>query len=82
MILFGFFLEQQNSQSNISNSFPDDDDITYQEREFHRRSIFPTSSASLTRQQLFDLLRKTYHQGWKPNLKHYMPATRFGRHRR
>ncbi len=77
------FLEQQNSQSNISNSFPDDDDdITYQEREFHRRSIFPTSSTSQTRQQLYDLLRKAYHQGWKPNLKHYMPATRFGRHRR
>jgi hypothetical protein len=69
-----FILEQQNSQS--------DNDISYEEKEFHQRSIFSTSSPSQTRQQIIDLLRQAYNQGWKPNLKHYMPATRFGRHRR
>jgi len=78
-----FFLEQQNPQTKIYNSFPDDDDdITYQEREFHRRSVFPTSSASQARQEFIDLLRKAHRQGWKPYLKHHIPATRFGRHRR
>ena len=57
-------------------------DISYGKREFHQRSAFPPSSTSQNRQQIMDLLRKAYDQGWKPNIKHYLSATRFGRHRR
>lgn len=71
-------LEQENSQSDL---FPPDNDQYVQERKFHQRAIFPTSSATHSRQQFIDLLRQAYSQGWKPNIKHYMPATRFGRHR-
>jgi hypothetical protein len=77
-----FLLEQANSRSNIFDSFPNDEDISSEEKDFHQRSVFPSSSDSQTRQQVMDLLRKAYQQGWKPNLKHHMPATRFGRHRR
>lgn len=45
------------------------------------RAVFP-SSTSQSRQQIIDLLRKAYNQGWKPNLKHYISGTRFGRHHR
>ncbi|CAF0939515.1 unnamed protein product [Rotaria sordida] len=49
-----------------------------EEKEEQHRSILRNSSQN--RQQLIDLLRNAYNQGWKPNLKHYIPATRFGRH--
>lgn len=49
---------------------------------FNKRGIFPSSSASQSREQLLNLLRKAYHDGWKPNIKHYIPATRFGRQNR
>ncbi len=78
--LFGdiiFRLDQQNSQLNPLSFFPDNT-----KREFHQRSAFPSSNTSQTRQQIIDLLRKAYNQGWKPNLKHYIPGTRFGRHNR
>jgi len=36
---------------------------------------------SQSRDNVIELLRKAYRQGWKPNLKHYIPGSRFGRHR-
>lgn len=78
-IVFVLFLEQKNS---LLDSYSDNEDQSPEEREIHQRSIFPTSSVTHSRKELIDLLRKAYNQGWKPNLKHYIPATRFGRHRR
>lgn len=72
-----------------------DDDADYgngsvdsqEEKEFHGRSVLTSSKASNTlspdtRQAILDILQKALDQGWRPNLKHYIPATRFGRHRR
>jgi hypothetical protein len=56
--------------------------MSYPEGGFQQRSIFDTAGTSQTREQLIDILRQAYNQGWKPNLKHYVPATRFGRHHR
>lgn len=60
---------------------------SYEERLFHERSLHSSSRAprtisAQTRQALIDIIQKAYDQGWRPNLKHYIPATRFGRHRR
>lgn len=74
-----FILEPKESQLRSSNS---DDDVSYEEKEFNQRAILNTSNSSQSRQQLIDMLRQAYNQGWKPNLKHYMPSTRFGRHGR
>jgi hypothetical protein len=45
----------------------------------HRRSLLITSRS---RQQMADILRQAYDQGWRPQIKNYMHATRFGRYRR
>ncbi len=93
-------LEGQDLKLNLSdlindeNDENDDDSVrdnqsfdSYEENEFHERSIFSTSRPSHTisahtRQAIIDILQKAFDQGWRPNLKHYIPATRFGRHRR
>ena len=77
-----FLLERQDSQSKISNTIASNTDVYDEVRELHRRSLLSTSRASQTRQEIIDILRKAYNQGWKPNLKHYIPGTRFGRHHR
>jgi hypothetical protein len=66
----------------------DNSDIdTYEERKFHERSIFSTLRpphfiSARTREALIDFLQKAVEKKWRPNLKHYNPSTRFGRHRR
>jgi hypothetical protein len=60
---------------------------SYEEKQFHQRGLFSSSHASHTisahtRQAIIDILQKAFDQGWRPHLKHYIPATRFGRHRR
>ena len=87
-----FSADKRDLESELSNrlSLKDFDDASldsYEERLYHERSIFsstrPTNAAAgQTRQALIDFLQKAYDQGWRPNLKHYIPATRFGRHRR
>ena len=79
------FLDLQNLQPKVSKLT--DDDLSYdsyEERQFHQRALFSTTHAMTThtRQALIDLLQKAFDQGWRPPLKHYIPATRFGRHRR
>lgn len=60
---------------------------SYEERQFHQRSLHssshspPLTISAQTRQALIDLFQKAYDKGWRPNLKHHIPATRFGRHR-
>ena len=76
--------------SKLNDGFYQTDDRTYdsyEEREFYQRALSSSSHASRTisphtRQAIIDLLQKALDQGWRPNLKHYIPATRFGRHRR
>jgi len=62
---------------------------SYEEKKFHQRVLSSSSKPShtmsaQTRQVIVDILQEAIDQGWKPNpeLKHYIPATRFGRHRR
>ena len=82
-------LDPESDVANIVNR-KDFDDVSldsYEERLYHERSISsstrPTNAAAgQTRQALIHFLQKAYDQGWRPNLKHYIPATRFGRHRR
>jgi len=76
-----FLLERQDSESKMSNPIDTNYGIADEEKELDQRSILSSSHASQTRQQIIDILRKAYHQGWKPNLKHHMPGTRFGRNR-
>ena len=45
-----------------------------------RTSLLKKSQTSHSRQQIAEILRQAYGQGWRPPIKHYMPATRFGRH--
>jgi hypothetical protein len=89
-------LEKQDLKSKLSNALHDNDDDSfndnqsfdsYEEKKFHQRSIFTSSRPSNaisahTRQVIIDILQKALNEGWRPNLKHYIPATRFGRHRR
>jgi hypothetical protein len=74
-----FILEQKESHINLTDS---DNDVSNEEKEVQERSALNSPRSPQSRQQLLDMLRKAYNQGWKPNLKHYIPATRFGRHRR
>ncbi|UJR23059.1 hypothetical protein I4U23_026084 [Adineta vaga] len=73
--------KQLDSESEISDINYSSDRQSDEEPEVYQRSILSTSRASATRQQIIDILRQAYSQGWKPNLKHYIPGTRFGRHR-
>lgn len=59
-----------------------DGSLLFQERLVQHRSspIWKKSQTSHSRQQIVEILRQAYGQGWKPQIKHYMPATRFGRH--
>ncbi|CAF1148659.1 unnamed protein product [Adineta ricciae] len=75
--------EDYNSDDNNDN----DEFDSYEERKFHDRSLFSTQRpnhyiSAQTRQALIDILQKAVDLGWKPKLKHYIPSTRFGRHRR
>ena len=94
---FGFFFVEFSDKPNadmqlskLNDGFYQTDDRTYdsyEEREFYQRALSSSSHASRTisphtRQAIIDLLQKALDQGWRPNLKHYIPATRFGRHRR
>ncbi|CAF2312190.1 unnamed protein product [Rotaria sp. Silwood2] len=89
--------EEEDFKSQLSNILNDnDDDIddnndlsfdSYEEKKFHQRQISSDSQDSNTvsphtREAIMDILQKAFDQGWRPNLKHYIPATRFGRHRR
>ncbi|UJR25843.1 hypothetical protein I4U23_007193 [Adineta vaga] len=70
-----------------NNKAEDDKYDSYEERKFHERSLFSTSRpahslSAQTRQALMDILQKAVDRGWTPALKHYVPSTRFGRHRR
>jgi len=91
--LLYFFQETQGLESKLSNLLIDDYDDdslsydSYEERKFHQRALFSSSRPSHTipahtRQAIIDILQKAFDQGWRPNLKHYIPGTRFGRHRR
>lgn len=58
---------------------------SYEERQFYQRGLFTSSHPSRTisphtRQAIIDILQKAIDQGWRPGLKHHIPATRFGRH--
>ncbi len=88
-------LEVQDFDSKLSNMVNVGKDIddsnesydSYEEKQFHQRGLFSSSHASHTisahtRQAIIDILQKAFDQGWRPHLKHYIPATRFGRHRR
>ncbi len=90
-------LEEQDLKLDLSdliNAENDDDSVrddrsfdSYEEKKFHERPIFSTSPSSQiisghTREAIIDILQKAFDQNWKPKLKHYIPATRFGRHRR
>jgi hypothetical protein len=85
-------LELQDLDTKLAKWVNNDDDSnqsydSYEERKFHQRGLFSTSRASHTisthtRQAIIAILQKAYEQGWRPSLKHYIPATRFGRHRR
>ncbi|CAF3611031.1 unnamed protein product [Adineta steineri] len=73
--------QQKVSQLDITDTIDNTDDASsYEERQFQQRSILDTSHSSVTKQQLMDILRKLYNQGWKPPNKNYIPGTRFGRH--
>lgn len=70
-----------------SNNDADVDVDSYEERQFHERSLFttlrpPQFVSARTREELIDLLQKAVNQGWRPSLKHYNHSNRFGRHRR
>ena len=74
--------EDYNSDDNNNN----DEFDSYEERKFHERSLFSTKRpahyiSAQTRQALIDILQKAVDLGWQPRLKHYIPSTRFGRHR-
>ena len=91
---FRSFLKKTDADSRLSNldhdfsNFVDDRSYdSYEERQFYQRALMSSSHASHTisphtRQAIIDILQKALDQGWRPNLKHYIPATRFGRHRR
>ncbi|CAF3311354.1 unnamed protein product [Rotaria socialis] len=70
--------EQQNSLAQMSDTDDPNDEESDERNVSQQRSII--SHGSQNRHQLIALLRKAYSQGWKPNLIHYVPATRFGRH--
>ena len=77
--------EDYNNDDNNAN----DEFDSHEERKFHERSLFITQRpvhyiSAETRQALLDVLQQAADHGWKwkPNLKHYIPSTRFGRHRR
>lgn len=70
--------QQEDSLTNLSDTYNTKIDESNERKDHRQRSILGYGSQN--RQQLIDLLRKAYSQGWKPNLKHYIPATRFGRH--
>jgi hypothetical protein len=94
LIMFTIYIERQDPEPEVLRAINDndfDDHISsfdsYEEKQFHQRSIFTATGRShaisaQTRQALIDILQKAFDQGWRPNLKHYIPATRFGRHRR
>lgn len=72
---------------NINDNSKEDSADSFEERLFHERSSDSSSRpprmiSAQTRQALIDIIQKAYDQGWRPSLKHYIPATRFGRHRR
>ena len=77
-------LQFQNSDAK------EDDDVSVdsvEERQYHARSISDSnkgisSTTADARLILIDFFQKAIDQGWRPNFKHYYPATRFGRHRR
>ncbi|CAF1184142.1 unnamed protein product [Adineta steineri] len=80
-IFFRLEQQQQVSQLDITDTIDNTDDASsYEERQSQQRSILDTSHSSVTKQQLMDILRKLYNQGWKPPNKNYIPGTRFGRH--
>ena len=71
-----------NSDNDYDSSFD-----SFEERKYHERSLLRSSQVlnaipPRTRQALMDLIQKALDEGLKPNQKHYIPATRFGRHRR
>ncbi|CAF0724985.1 unnamed protein product [Rotaria sp. Silwood1] len=86
--------DEEDYKSKLLNIVNDDDndindnDISFdsnEEKKFHQRQIVTRSEESNTvsphtREAIMDLLQKAFDQGWRPNLKHYIPATRFGRH--
>ena len=91
-ILLSSILEIEDLDTKLSKwvNYQNDDSQSYdsyEERKFHQRGLFSSSRASHTisthtRQAIIDILQKAYDNGWRPSLKHYIPATRFGRHRR
>ena len=58
--------------ANCSNSFHNNEQSFVDKRSSQRMPLT---------NNVIELLRKAYRQGWKPNLKHYIPGSRFGRHR-
>lgn len=91
---FRSFLENSDADSRLSNLDHDFSNLvddrtydSYEERQFYQRGILSSSHPSHTisphtRQAIIDILQKAFDQGWRPSLKHHIPATRFGRHRR
>ena len=73
-----FPLENEDSLVKISDMYKTYNDMPVNKRQVLQRSIL-NQLRSYENQRLLDLLRKAYNQGWKPHLKHYLPATRFGR---
>jgi hypothetical protein len=75
---------------DVLNDYDDDDNDnpsfdSYEEKKFHQRSLFDASRPIHTlsvhsRQAIIDILQKALDRGWRPHLKHHIPATRFGRH--
>ncbi|CAF1092397.1 unnamed protein product [Rotaria sordida] len=85
----------QSQLPNMLNENDNDNDIddgnlsfdSYEEKKYHDQQRFTRSGESNTisphtREAIMDILEKAFNQRWRPNLKHYNPSTRFGRHRR
>jgi hypothetical protein len=75
-----YHLDQRDSLTQIPDTFDSKSEESVEKRGADQLALLNQSSNN--RQQLIELLRQAYNRGWKPSLKHYMPATRFGRHLR